>query len=148
VDLVAVCPCGATTHEVAENFAPLPNVPCWVRCWACGQLTPARRFEWRDGFTWLPDGFPSMAARPRGEARDADALRRQIYGLLASTMRSIQWLDSRFTDDDVGGILAAIERANTIVRRDRYGRSVSELRSALSELERVEELLHEAMIRP
>ena len=147
MDIVAVCPCGATTHEVAETFSPLARVPYWLRCWACGRLAPARHFKWPAGFTWLPEN--PFAVEPTQEPeRDAETLRRQIYRLLTGTMRSIQWLESRLAADELEDMLSAMERVSALGRESWQDRSESELRSALRELERIEALLQEAMVRP
>jgi hypothetical protein len=146
VHLVAVCECGAIAHETADHFAPPERVPCWVQCCACGRLVGARRLEWPDGFVWLLEA-PFLAA-PSAEAGEVhpDALRRRIYALLVTAMRSIQWLDSKLTGEELEGILEVIDRATGVRKEDRRGLSLSELQSTLRDLESAVDRLHEAMV--
>jgi molecular chaperone DnaK len=86
--------------------------------------------------------------RARQEAelsrKDQEAVVRQLDGLVANTMRSIQALEGKLTPDEQERILAAMERA----KRARNDGDLNELRARLGDMEKAATIIGLAMLRP
>ncbi len=76
--------------------------------------------------------------------KDMDAVVRQLDGLVANTMRSVQALEGKLTADEQSRILDAMERA----KHARSGGDLGELKARLAEMERAASLIGQAMLRP
>jgi len=76
--------------------------------------------------------------------KEEDGLRRQLEGLVANTLRSIQALESKLSTDERERILGAIERAKKTLN----GGSLEELKTALGDMEKAATLIGQAMLRP
>jgi molecular chaperone DnaK len=76
--------------------------------------------------------------------KDQEAVVRQLEGLVANTMRSVQALEGKLTPDEQGRILAAMERA----KKARGDGDLEELKARLVEMERAATLIGQAMLRP
>lgn len=68
---------------------------------------------------------------------------RQLEGLVANTLRSVQALEGKLTSDEQARILASMERA----KRARDA-SLDEMRAHLTDMERAASLIGQAMLRP
>jgi molecular chaperone DnaK len=75
--------------------------------------------------------------------KDQEAVVRQLEGLVANTMRSVQALEGKLTPDEQERILAAMERA----KKAREG-DLDELKARLVEMEKAATLIGQAMLRP
>jgi molecular chaperone DnaK len=75
--------------------------------------------------------------------KDQEAVVRQLEGLVANTMRSVQALEGKLTQDEQERILAAMERA----KKAREG-DLDELKARLVEMEKAATLIGQAMLRP
>jgi molecular chaperone DnaK len=97
-----------------------------------------------------PSEVSRMAAETR--ARDAEervkkeqeAVIRQLDGLVANTMRSVQALEGKLTPDEQRRILEAIEKA----KKARADGGLDELKGRLSEMEKAAGIIGQAMLRP
>jgi molecular chaperone DnaK len=78
------------------------------------------------------------------QRREQEAIARQLEGLVANTMRSIQALEGKLTSDEQQRILAVIERAKKVQAQS----SVEDLRERLAEMEKAASLIGQAMLRP
>jgi molecular chaperone DnaK len=76
--------------------------------------------------------------------KDRDTLVRQLDGLVANAVRSIQALEAKLTSEERQEILDAIEEAN----KAKTGGSLDDLRSRLADLERAVTVIGQAMLRP
>jgi len=76
--------------------------------------------------------------------KEMEAVVRQLDGLVANTMRSVQALEGKLSADEQQRILAAIERA----QKARNGGNVDELKAALADMERAATIIGQAMLRP
>jgi molecular chaperone DnaK len=76
--------------------------------------------------------------------KDQEAVVRQLEGLVANTMRSVQALEGKLTPDEQGRILAAMERA----KKARGEGDLEELKARLVEMEKAATLIGQAMLRP
>jgi molecular chaperone DnaK len=91
-----------------------------------------------------------MAAETRArdaeerEQKDHEALVRQLDGLVANTMRSVQALESKLSSDEREKILEAIEAA----KKARGDGGLEDLKGRLSEMEKAAALIGQAMLRP
>ena len=95
----------------------------------------------------------SEIGRLAGEARqreqqekvrkEQEAVARQLEGLVANTMRSVQALEGKLTVDEQERILAAMERA----KKARDG-DLEELKARLADMEKAASLIGQAMLRP
>ena len=65
---------------------------------------------------WSPR--PARASRTRSASKEQEAVIRQLDGLVANTMRSVQALEGKLTADEQQRILDAIERAKKARERD------------------------------
>ncbi len=95
----------------------------------------------------------SEIGRLAGEARqreqqervrkEQEAVARQLEGLVANTLRSVQALEGKLTSDEQERILAAMERA----KKARDG-DLEELKARLADMEKAASLIGQAMLRP
>ncbi len=95
----------------------------------------------------------SEIGRLAGEARqreqqdkvrkEQEAVARQLEGLVANTMRSVQALEGKLTADEQERILAAMERAKKARDSD-----LEELKARLADMEKAASLIGQAMLRP
>jgi molecular chaperone DnaK len=76
--------------------------------------------------------------------REKEAVSRQLEGLVANTMKSVQALEGKLTADEQERILAAMERA----KKARAEADVEELKVRLAEMEKAASLIGQAMLRP
>jgi molecular chaperone DnaK len=76
--------------------------------------------------------------------REQEAIARQLEGLVANTMRSIQALEGKLTDEEQERILGVIEHAKKVQQQS----SIEELRERLAEMEKAASLIGQAMLRP
>jgi molecular chaperone DnaK len=76
--------------------------------------------------------------------KDQEAVVRQLDGLVANTMRSVQALEGKLTSDEQQRILDAIERA----KKARTESGLDELRGRLSDMEKAAGIIGQAMLRP
>jgi len=77
-------------------------------------------------------------------AKDQEAVVRQLDGLVANTMRSVQALEGKLTAEEQGRILDAIEKAKK-ARAEGIG---DDLRGRLMEMEKAAAIIGQAMLRP
>jgi molecular chaperone DnaK len=75
--------------------------------------------------------------------KEHDAVVRQLEGLVTNTMRSIQALEGKLTDDEQSRILAAMDRA----KKAPTDGDIQELKSRLAEMEKAASLIGQAMLR-
>ena len=74
------------------------------------------------------------------------AVQRQLAGLVANTMRSVQALEAKLTPEERQRICDAIEAAKQLQARPDAG--LRELRKALAEVEKAAGIIGRAMLRP
>jgi molecular chaperone DnaK len=74
--------------------------------------------------------------------KEQDTILRQLEGLVANTMRSVQALEGKLTSDEQERILSAMERAKAATADQ------PDLKDRLDELERAASLIGQAMLRP
>jgi molecular chaperone DnaK len=96
----------------------------------------------------------SEISRLAGEARtreqsdraqkEQEAVVRQLDGLVANTMRSVQALEGKLTSVEQERIISAMERA----KKARAEADLEELKARLAEMERAASLIGQAMLRP
>ena len=76
--------------------------------------------------------------------KDQEAVVRQLDGLVANTMRSVQALEGKLTTDEQQRILDAIERA----KKARAESGLDELKGRLTDMEKAAGIIGQAMLRP
>jgi molecular chaperone DnaK len=76
--------------------------------------------------------------------KDQEAVVRQLDGLVANTMRSVQALEGKLTADEQQRILDAIEHA----KKARAESGLDELKGRLSDMEKAAGIIGQAMLRP
>jgi molecular chaperone DnaK len=76
--------------------------------------------------------------------KDQDAVVRQLDGLVANTMRSVQALEGKLTTEEQERILAAMEKA----KKARGDGDIEELKARLVDMEKAATLIGQAMLRP
>jgi molecular chaperone DnaK len=76
--------------------------------------------------------------------KEGEAVRRQLDGLVANTMRSVQALEGKLTPDEQERILAALERAKKALSDG----SPETMRASLQEMEKAATIIGQAMLRP
>ena len=76
--------------------------------------------------------------------KDQEAVVRQLDGLVANTMRSVQALEGKLTADEQQRILDSIEKA----KKARADGGLDELRGRLADMERAAGIIGQAMLRP
>ena len=77
------------------------------------------------------------------QRKEQEAVARQLEGLVANTLRSVQALEGKLTSDEQARILAAMERAKKV----RDG-SLEEMKAHLADMEKAASLIGQAMLRP
>jgi molecular chaperone DnaK len=82
-------------------------------------------------------------AEERGK-KDLDVVVRQLDGLIANTMRSVQALEGKLTADEQQGILEAIEKA----KKAKGDGNLDDLRGRLQDMEKAATVIGQAMLRP
>jgi molecular chaperone DnaK len=78
------------------------------------------------------------------ERHEQEAVSRQLEGLVANTLRSIQALEGKLTSEEQERILAVIERA----KKAQGQAGLDELKVRLAETEKAASLIGQAMLRP
>jgi molecular chaperone DnaK len=78
------------------------------------------------------------------QRKDQEAVVRQLDGLVANTMRSVQALEGKLTADEQQRILDAIEKA----KKARADGGFEELKGRLSDMEKAAGIIGQAMLRP
>jgi molecular chaperone DnaK len=76
--------------------------------------------------------------------KEQEAVARQLEGLVANTMRSVQALEGKLTNEEQDRILAAMEKA----KKARSGGDLDELKERLADMEKAASLIGQAMLRP
>ena len=76
--------------------------------------------------------------------KEQEAVVRQLDGLVANTMRSVQALEGKLTGDEQTRILQAIEKA----KKARSEAGIDDLRNRLTDMEKAAALIGQAMLRP
>jgi molecular chaperone DnaK len=76
--------------------------------------------------------------------KDQDAVVRQLDGLVANTMRSVQALEGKLTAEENERILAAMESA----KKAKQNGDLDELKARLLDMEKAATLIGQAMLRP
>ncbi len=76
--------------------------------------------------------------------KDLEAVVRQLDGLVANTMRSVQALEGKLNEDEQQRILEAIERAKAA----KGGGDIDELKGRLADMEKAATVIGQAMLRP
>jgi molecular chaperone DnaK len=76
--------------------------------------------------------------------KDREAVVRQLDGLVATAMRTIQALEDKLTPNEQAVILGALEKAKTA----RADAAADDLRARLTEMERAAAIIGQAMLRP
>jgi molecular chaperone DnaK len=76
--------------------------------------------------------------------KDQDAVVRQLDGLVANTMRSVQALEGKLTGEEQERILAAMENA----KKAKGNGDIDELKARLADMEKAATLIGQAMLRP
>ena len=76
--------------------------------------------------------------------KEQEAVVRQLDGLVANTMRSVQALEGKLTPVEQERIISAMERA----KKARAEADLEELKARLAEMERAASLIGQAMLRP
>jgi molecular chaperone DnaK len=76
--------------------------------------------------------------------KEQEAVVRQLDGLVANTMRSVQALEGKLTGDEQSRILQAIEKA----KKARPEAGLDDLRGRLADMEKAAAIIGQAMLRP
>ena len=76
--------------------------------------------------------------------KDQEAVVRQLDGLVANTMRSVQALEGKLTGEEQNRILEAIEKA----KKARADAGLDDLRGRLADMEKAAAIIGQAMLRP
>ncbi len=76
--------------------------------------------------------------------KDHELVARQLDGLVANTMRSVQALEGKLTEEEQQRILDAISKA----KKARAEGAAAELRSRLADMEKAAAIIGQAMLRP
>jgi molecular chaperone DnaK len=80
------------------------------------------------------------------QQKEKEGVVRQLDGLVANTMRSVQALEGKLSGDEQHRILEAIEAAKKI--KARPDATLDDLRNALKEMEKAAAIIGQAMLRP
>jgi molecular chaperone DnaK len=89
-------------------------------------------------------GEARMREQSDRDAKEQEAVVRQLDGLVANTMRSVQALEGKLTSVEQERIISAMERA----KKARSEADIEELKARLAEMERAASLIGQAMLRP
>ncbi len=104
--------------------------------------TPRAASASRRSTAWSPRRAPaSQAERAK---KDQEAVVRQLDGLVANTMRSVQALEGKLTSEEQDRILEAMENA----KKARAEGDLDELKERLADMEKAASLIGQAMLRP
>ncbi len=76
--------------------------------------------------------------------KEMESVTRQLDGLVANTMRSVQALEGKLTADEQGRIIEAMERA----KKARTDGDLDQLKERLADMEKAASLIGQAMLRP
>ena len=76
--------------------------------------------------------------------KEQEAVARQLEGLVANTLRSVQALEGKLTSDEQTRILDAMERA----KKAKGDADLDELKARLADMEKAASLIGQAMLRP
>jgi molecular chaperone DnaK len=83
------------------------------------------------------------------KTKDLEAVVRQLEGLVANTMRSVQALEGKLSSEEQEKILAAIETAKKALDKAKKGEGeTDELKECLAEMEKAATIIGQAMLRP
>jgi molecular chaperone DnaK len=78
------------------------------------------------------------------ERKDQEAVVRQLDGLVANTMRSVQALEGKLSEEEQQRILEAIEKA----KKAKGDGDIAELKERLADMEKAATVIGQAMLRP
>ena len=78
------------------------------------------------------------------DQKELDTVIRQIEGLVANTMRSVQALEGKLTDEEQQRILESIEKA----KKAKGDGDIDELKTRLADMEKAATIIGQAMLRP
>jgi molecular chaperone DnaK len=82
------------------------------------------------------------------ESKDLEAVQRQLDGLVANTMRSVQALEGKLEPGEQEEILQAIEKAKKALDAAKGGKpEAEELKASLSHMEKAATIIGKAMLR-
>jgi molecular chaperone DnaK len=76
--------------------------------------------------------------------KDRDSVVRQLDGLVANTIRSVQALEGKLTSEEQQGILNAIEKA----KKAKSDGNLDDLKGRLADMEKAATVIGQAMLRP
>jgi molecular chaperone DnaK len=76
--------------------------------------------------------------------KEQESITRQLDGLVANTMRSVQALEGKLTADEQGRIIEAMEKA----KKARNDGDLDQLKERLADMEKAASLIGQAMLRP
>jgi len=76
--------------------------------------------------------------------KDRDSVVRQLDGLVANTIRSVQALEGKLTSEEQQGILDAIEKA----KKAKSDGNLDDLKGRLADMEKAATVIGQAMLRP
>jgi len=84
------------------------------------------------------------------DRKELDTVVRQVEGLVANTMRSVQALEGKLSKEEQESILASIEKAKKAVAgaKDADGSATDELKTCLTDMEKAATVIGQAMLRP
>jgi len=84
------------------------------------------------------------------DRKELDTVVRQVEGLVANTMRSVQALEGKLSKEEQESILASIEKAKKVVAgaKDGDGSATDELKTCLTDMEKAATVIGQAMLRP
>ena len=84
------------------------------------------------------------------DQKELDTVVRQVEGLVANTMRSVQALEGKLSKEEQESILASIEKAKKAVTgaKDGDGSDTDELKTCLTDMEKAATVIGQAMLRP
>ena len=78
------------------------------------------------------------------DQKELDTVIRQVEGLVANTMRSVQALEGKLTDEEQQRILESIEKA----KKAKGDSDIDELKARLVDMEKAATVIGQAMLRP
>jgi molecular chaperone DnaK len=78
------------------------------------------------------------------DRKDKEAVVRQLDGLVANTMRSVQALEGKLNEEEQQRILEAIEKA----KKARGDGDIAQLKERLADMEKAATVIGQAMLRP
>ncbi len=78
------------------------------------------------------------------DQKEIDTVIRQVEGLVANTMKSVQALEGKLTDEEQQRILESIEKA----KKAKGDGDIDELKTRLADMEKAATIIGQAMLRP